>query len=545
MPALRRTRARVLVLLAARLALFAGAPSISEAQVVQWGNDPSKIGLTEVGTWFPTGGGSKWSCPFPTPCVPPNSGTESVRIGYLAYDTFRGISPPGLPLNGNVQLNADARVGQLFLGQGARGQLDISGHNLATSSVSVGSLSARDMRGVLQPGIGVLNLTGGGSINSSASVFLGSATAETQGTVLVTGSGTTWSTSGALYDGYFGVGEFRIAAGGAVTARGGHVGFAAGSQGSLFVDGPSSRLVMEGSGLGVGYDGQGTVRITRGATAELSGMLLGGFRPDARGTVVVEGSGSRLSTGSAIIVGQVGQGTLNILGGAKVTTGRVAVVGGYTSAPPANALVDGSGSDWTVSGQMQIGYSGGPGYVKVRNGGHLSTISMFIGHNGTLDIDPATVEVLGDFTLLPGGTLAIGVEGDTPGLFSQLLIGGVGLFQGSVFIDFLNGFAPSAGQSFSLITAAGGADFSQATIAIRGLAPGFQYSTAYAGGTWSLTALTSGVSATIPEPRSAALLASGLGVMSALARRRRREHASGWRRRRHVARADDGVIRAA
>ena len=108
----------------------------------------------------------------------------------------------------------------------------------------------------------------------------------------------------------------------------------------------------------------------------------------------------------------------------------------------------------------------------------------------------------------------------TPDLISQLAIGGFGLFQGTIDLDFINGFAPKTGDSFDLISALGGANFSGATFAIEGLAPGFQYSDAFSGGQFTVTAENDGVSTT-PEPGTSWLVGGMLLIVSVGALRNR------------------------
>jgi hypothetical protein len=105
--------------------------------------------------------------------------------------------------------------------------------------------------------------------------------------------------------------------------------------------------------------------------------------------------------------------------------------------------------------------------------------------------------------------------GITPDLFSQLNISGFGLFQGTVDFNFIDGFAPHMGDSFNLITALLGADFSSATFQIDGLQPGFQYSDAFSNGIFTLTALNDGISSSAtPEPNSLWLVCGALIFIS-------------------------------
>ena len=89
------------------------------------------------------------------------------------------------------------------------------------------------------------------------------------------------------------------------------------------------------------------------------------------------------------------------------------------------------------------------------NHGILTTGDTTVGSLGRLTVDPSLVTVNGDFSLLNDGLLTFDIAGTSPDLFSQLDISGVGLFQGTIEFDFIDGFAPTAGDSFDLINAAG------------------------------------------------------------------------------------------
>ena len=139
--------------------------------------------------------------------------------------------------------------------------------------------------------------------------------------------------------------------------------------------------------------------------------------------------------------------------------------------------------------------------MSIHNGANLTTGSLAVGSSGTLTIDPSTVNVLGNFSLSPGGILSLGVGGADSNLISQLNISGFGLFDGTVDLDFIDGFAPATGERFELITSSGGADFSRVTFDIQGLQPGFQYRDVFSNDQFVLTALNNGVSNTsTPEP---------------------------------------------
>jgi T5SS/PEP-CTERM-associated repeat protein len=252
--------------------------------------------------------------------------------------------------------------------------------------------------------------------------------------------------------------------------------------------------------------GNGSLNIQNGGLVNAGSTFIGTFGGSS-GTTSVSGANSQL-TGYQLDVGYQGQGSLAITAGGQVND----VIGfvGATSGSVGNVLVD--AGTWTNSALLDIGV-GGTGVVTVKNGGSLSAGSIEVGGGGSLNIDPAIVDVSGGFILDSGGILSLDIAGITPGLISQLDISGFGLFEGTIDLDFVNGFAPTTGESFDLINALG-ANFSNATIQIEGLAPGFQYSDSFFNGQFTLVADNNGVSTTTPEPGSMWLAATALGVLS-------------------------------
>jgi hypothetical protein len=157
------------------------------------------------------------------------------------------------------------------------------------------------------------------------------------------------------------------------------------------------------------------------------------------------------------------------------------------------------------------------------NHGTLTTGDMTVGSLGSLIIDPSLVTVNGDFSLLNGGLLTFDIAGTSPDLFSQLYISEFGSFQGTIDFDFIDGFAPTEGDFFNLINAAGGADFSLANFEVEGLEPGFLFADTFSDGSWTLLAENKGVStgtAATPEPHSIWLLATGLIFLLPLLRKK-------------------------
>jgi len=302
-------------------------------------------------------------------------------------------------------------------------------------------------------GTGILEALGKGAIFSGAASI--GHLAGSNGQVLVTGLGSGWLVSGVLEVGDAGTGSLVVADGGSVVSSAGNVGNQAGSSGTVDIN--NAEWKLDGD-LMVGADGSGTV------TVENLGMLV-----DVNADV----------------------------GGAAGAEGMVVLDDGV----------------WFNSGSLDIGV-GGAGEVTIENKGQLTAGDTTVGGEGSLMVDPAIVDVDGDFTLDAGGLLTLDIAGDDPGSVSQLDITGSGTFDGTIDIDFIGGFTPQTGQTFVLIDAAGGADLSGATIAVEGLAPGFEYSESFGNGEFTLTALNDGASPT-PEPDAAWLLSGALGLLLA------------------------------
>lgn len=237
--------------------------------------------------------------------------------------------------------------------------------------------------------------------------------------------------------------------------------------------------------VNVGYSGNGSLNISDGGQVDTA-VLLVGSQPGSSGAITIQSGGQLTNTGSAFVGGLAGS--------------------------TASVLVD--AASWTNTGCLYIGTGGGPGAVTVMDSGKLMSACTVVGGQGSLTADPSTVDVNGDFTLDPGGVLSLDIAGTAPGSFSDLDITGSGFFDGTIDFDFIDGFAPLAGETFDLINATGGADLSTATFEIEGLEPGFDYSIVNG----VLTASNDGVSDT-PEPNSAWLLAGALSCVLLAARR--------------------------
>jgi len=101
--------------------------------------------------------------------------------------------------------------------------------------------------------------------------------------------------------------------------------------------------------------------------------------------VTVSGTGSNWTNSGDVYVGYSGSGTLNITGGAAVSNNNYSYCHiGYDSGSTGVVTVNGAGSTWN-SGYLYVGYYGS-GTLNITGGGAVSTNSdnCYIGYNSDM-----------------------------------------------------------------------------------------------------------------------------------------------------------------
>jgi autotransporter-associated beta strand protein len=166
-----------------------------------------------------------------------------------------------------------------------------------------------------------------------------------------------------------------------------------------------------------------------------------------------------------------------------------ATQGGFSANDTWRNDISGSGKlTLNGSGTLQLAgnnsYSGGTqvsgGAIEADSATAFGTGDVFVGAGSAIVSASATpVKVGGKFTVLPGTTLEMAVDGSGGG---QLNVGGQLTFAGSTLhVTFANGFTPKAGDTIQLITGGvGNQQFSTVTV------DGHNASAVYANGTVSI-----------------------------------------------------------
>ena len=255
----------------------------------------------------------------------------------------------------------------------------------------------------------------GGVLNTSAG-FVGSQQ-DSEGRALITGIGTVWNSANAMRIGVSGQGELLIESGALVNARIGRVGKFSSSFGTVEVGGMGS-LWSVSEDLEVGREGEGSLLIQDQATVTNGGLARVGQSSGSTGSVVVIGEDSRLASGSSLLIGDGGNGSLTVSDGAGASGQNVRI--GNLDGSSGQLLITGMGSTLEVNSSLSVGHFGGSqGEVLVSDGGELigdrvANIGLRSGSVGVVQVSGA-----GSAWNLVGNTINVGAAG-----VGTLLLGG-------------------------------------------------------------------------------------------------------------------------
>lgn len=423
-----------------------------------------------------------------------NSGSD-VTVG---DDTVLGLNAGA---NGAISVtglgSTWASTGDLTIGGAGVGTLTVSADgDINTSSISIAdaagsngtitvtgagskwtTLPAGTVHYIGRSGTGTLNVTAGGRVEydpnsfSDSFVVIGDAPGSS-GTVNVSGSGSTWKFPDVLIVGNSGNGTLNITnGGGAIFGIG--VG---GGESSIAYGGGAGEVIVANSQwwndqLFVGRNGHGTLEINDGLV--VANHINIGYSPGSTGAVIVDGPSSRILTGgissAEIVVGDLGSGTLEIRNGGEVDV-TYGADGGVLVNPNGSLIVDGKGSLCSAL-QFVVG-----GIVNLINGGTVDggtvivvtlmsiypqgqlhgegTIVGSLNNAGVVSpgSSPGVLQVNGDFAQTADGDLLI--ELASASSYDQLHITGSAALGGTLTVNLINGFAPTPGQTFTIVTAA-------------------------------------------------------------------------------------------
>ncbi|MEE9129382.1 MAG: hypothetical protein V3T84_05140 [Phycisphaerales bacterium] len=312
-------------------------------------------------------------------------------------------------------------------------------------------------------GSGTLSVLDGGAVSCLGVTRIADDPGST-GSITIAGAGSTWSNSGNLFVGNFGSGTLSVLNGGSASYNSvTRIGDELGSDGSVFVSGIGSTLTMAGD-LFIANFSSGSVSITNGGSFSTARVKVGD-ETGSIGTVTVEGPGSTWTDSIEIFVGNHGSGSLMITNG-----GTVSGVNGTIGDDPGsvgNVTITGAGSSLTCTTQLAVGGLG-EGNLTVSDGAMATAPVVSINQQSSVDGDGVlAADVANDGTVGPGlsvGDLTIQgsylqaasgrleIELDSVG-HDRLTVTEVAQLAGTLQLSLINGFRPKPGQEFIILTA--------------------------------------------------------------------------------------------
>ena len=206
--------------------------------------------------------------------------------------------------------------------------------------------------------------------------YLGYDSSSSNNSVLVTGPGSVWSNTYALYVGYSGAGNSLVISNGGQVVnyyRYGCMGYNFNSSNnSVLVTGAGS-VWSASEELDVGYSGAGNSLVISdgGLVVSLLGGHMGYDSSSSSNSVLVTGAGSVWSASEELDVGYWGGGNSLVISNGGLVVNDIGYVGSWGSSSN-SVLVTGPGSVWT-NGEVDVGYSGAGNILVISDGGQVLT----------------------------------------------------------------------------------------------------------------------------------------------------------------------------
>lgn len=383
-----------------------------------------------------------------------HTGSGSLTITGTGSLTATGWSYIGLNGTGSilVQNGGTAAIADSALGDGVTGVGEVTvtgaGSNWFSSSVSVG-----------YEGTGSFTVSDGGHVLGEA--FIGDNTGS--GTVLVTGVGSIWTSLDEFMIGGAGTGDLTIADGGVVDVVNiVTIGWAADSSGTALVTGAGSSLAV-GNDFIIGLDGDGVLTLADGGTAEfVGGTIEIAANAGSTGALNIGDGGAagnvianwlQFGDGDGALnfnhseddyefgIGIAGTGAINHIAGVTTLSGNGVTFSGIATISGGTLKLDSllGGTVDIVSGGT-LGGTGTAGDVAVASGGIVAPGNSI----GTLNVANSVTFDAGSF---------FDVEVDAAGNGDMLLVGDAAIINGGTVRVLPEAGSYAASTMYTILTA--------------------------------------------------------------------------------------------
>jgi T5SS/PEP-CTERM-associated repeat protein len=316
--------------------------------------------------------------------------TDTAEAGRGLVIGRNGSGVPDAVLE-NLLSQLNTVYGTLGADAGSTGTLNVNGgtFNVTGTGATWDLIIGRN-------GGGTITVNNGSDVTAAGDTMLG-LNAGSTGAVTIDGAGSTWTQTGLLAIGDNGSGSFVISGDADSDANEVRVGNGAGS-GQATVTGAGS--IWTPASLWVGHTGEGTLTVSNGAQVLGSDIHVGyageGSLTTASGaqiqssdahvagnglypaSVTVTDPGSLWNLSNNLQMGEwiFAEATLNVANGGKVSDAKGYMA--YVADSLATVNVNGSGSEWSNSDVLAVGYRG-TGVLEVTNGGQVTSTWCTVG----------------------------------------------------------------------------------------------------------------------------------------------------------------------
>jgi T5SS/PEP-CTERM-associated repeat protein len=277
-----------------------------------------------------------------------------------------------------------------------------------------------------------------------------------------------------------------------------------GAVGYLEASGPQSEISGETGRIVLG-GGPGS---SATAVVSLGGRLFGANLilpppPTGAASLTVTGAGSQLHIFERMDIGHVhrsaGPATCTVAGGATAYAGRTLMVG-------PTGVLNVTGGGMVVSPNPAAPVK--PGFLRVESGARtyfagtlIGGVEIASGAAFSPGASPGTSDIQGALSLETGSRLDLEIGGAEAGTEHDMIkTSGALTVRSAVRIRFINGFAPSAGQSFTLVRSTGALTWDPSHVVIDGLQSAIPFTlTRSPAGLVTFTATAAGLPASQPS----------------------------------------------
>ena len=369
-----------------------------------------------------------------------------------------------LTVRGGALSGANVEVGRL---DGASGTLALAGMGARISA-------AADLFAGRGDGASGSLLVAGGGAATARATYLAYGD-DSLGAAVVSGAGSSLTSTLDLVVGQFGAASLDVTGGGFVSAQNVAAGRSSGSRGDLRFNGTGSELfTLFKLSIGSGFGAEAAMRVEDGARARSLFGVIAEFASSA-GECVVSGAGAEWEVEDALYVGFRGQGRMEVAAGGRVLS-RFAALGRHPGST-GWVSVAGDGSAWIDEQGVDVG-AVGPGLsaLWVGAGGVVRTAEVRVGRWGELGGDGliearvrnegahrpgpmpdasgaarfGAAVVVGEYEAAPTSELEMEVGGAGQ---DALAVSGAAALGGVLRIALEPGFDPALGATWTLVAA--------------------------------------------------------------------------------------------